>query len=136
MGPSARPTGAKSQPLPSPCMMNGPFRRYEVRLVYTDPLLLLLVPPDVLLALAPRPTLGVGRRPVVEDAAIVRPHPAPLRGHYVLVARRLAPSRLVYPLGVGARVDPTAARRRTIRREIQEVVYRLAVGDGVAVYLL
>ena len=89
----------------------------EVRHVVARPLALLLVPPDVLLALGPRPALGVGRRAVVEHAAVGRPRPRPLgrdpaaRG--VEVAGFAAP-RLVDAVGVAAGVDP-AARGRACR---------------------
>src|SRR5690606_38405545 len=63
--------------------------------VVAGPLPLLLVPPDVGLALAPRPPVGVGRRAVVEDAPVRGPDPAPLVGHPVLLAPGLAAGGLV-----------------------------------------
>ena len=97
-GPSSRPLGEYSQPRPSAIMMNGsspeiasmPLRRRpapgttgllsdrEVGHVVARPLPLLLVPPDVLLALGPRLAGGVGGRAVVEHAPVGGPRPAPL----------------------------------------------------------
>ncbi len=86
----------------------------EVGHVVAGPLAGLGVPPDVGLALAPRPSLGVGGRAVVEHASVGRPRPAPLAGHPALLAAGFATGRLVHPIGEHAAVDPTAARRGAV----------------------
>src|SRR5690606_21659477 len=72
------------------------------------------VPPQVGLPLAPRPAFRVRRGPVVEDAAVARPRPPPLRRHPRLLAAWPSPGRLVDPAGVAAAVDPAAARRAAV----------------------
>jgi hypothetical protein len=107
----------------------------EVGYVRAGPLALVLVPPDVGLALAPRPALRVGGRPVVEDAPVHRPHPAPLAGDVVLLVARLAAGRLVDAVLVDAGVDPAATHRGAVGLELGEAGQRGAVGDAVAVDL-
>src|SRR5437868_14268864 len=43
---------------------------FEIRRIVADPLLLLRIPPDQLLALTPRPAIGACRRAVIEDASV------------------------------------------------------------------
>src|SRR5918998_5833660 len=88
-----------------------PLGRGEVGDVVADPLALLLVPPDVLLPLRPGFALGVGGGPVVEDAAVRGPGPAPLVGRQGLLRPGLASPGLVDTASVGAGVDPTTAGR-------------------------
>src|SRR6184192_1563836 len=45
----------------------------EIRSVEPSPLSFLLIPPDQLLALAPRLSIRTRRSPVVNDAAVIRP---------------------------------------------------------------
>ena len=97
-----------------------PLGRREVGDVVADPLALLLVPPDVLFPLGPGLALGVGGGPVVEDAAVRGPGPAPLVRRRGLLRPRLAPPGLVDAAGVGAGVDPTTARRRAVVLELGE----------------
>ena len=104
-----------------------PLGRLEVRHVLTGPAAGLLVPPDVLLPLAPRLALGVGRGTVVEDPAVQRPRPAPLGGHRVLLLARLAPGGLVDLVGVDAAVDPAAAGRRAVVLHLHVARQRRAV---------
>src|SRR5215212_410312 len=113
-----------------------PLGRGEVGDVLADPLALLLVPPDVLFLLGPGFALGVGGGPVVEDAAVCGPGPAPLVRRRGLLRPRLAPPGLVDALGVGARVDPTSTGRRAVVFELGEAADRPAVGHGVAADLL
>src|SRR5918911_2054912 len=72
----------------------GTLGRYEVRLISTGPLLLLLIPPYELLAFAPGLSFGVCRSTVVEDAAVVRPRPGPPPRHQQLLPRPLASAGL------------------------------------------
>src|SRR3982751_136259 len=55
----------------------GGFVFGEVGSVVAGPLVLLLVPPDKFLALAPRLAVGTRRRAVIKDAAIGRPRVSP-----------------------------------------------------------
>src|ERR671930_2612592 len=52
--------------------------RLEIGDVLARPRALLVVPPDVLLALGPRPPVRIGGRAVVDDAAVGPPTPRPL----------------------------------------------------------
>src|SRR5918995_3532012 len=113
-----------------------PLGRREIGDVVADPLALLLVPPDVLFLLGPRLTLGVGRGPVVEDATIRGPGPAPLVRRRWLLRPGLAPPGLVDAACVGSGVDPTTTRRRAVVLEIGEARDRLPIGHGKAAYLL
>src|SRR5215211_7571654 len=92
----------------------GSLGRREVGDVVADPLALLLVPPDVLLPLGPGLAIGIGGGPVVEDAAVRGPGPAPLVRRLGLLRQGLAPPGLVDAFGVGAGVDPTTTGRRAI----------------------
>src|SRR5690606_12031079 len=116
--------------------VGGRLGPLEVGDVVAGPLPLLLVPPHVGLALAPRPALGVGRGTAVEDATVGRPHPAPLQGHPVLVAAGLAPGGLVDAVGEDTRVDPAAAHGGAVAAQLGEARQRAAGGDLVAVDLL
>src|SRR5207237_10421810 len=82
----------------------------EVGHVVPGPLALLLVPPDVGLALRPGPSGGVGRLTVVEKAPVGRPGPPPLGRNPALVEAGLAARGLVRAAGEAAAVDPAAAR--------------------------
>src|SRR4029077_8250664 len=53
------------------------FRPREVGYIESCPLFVLLIPPNELLALAPRPSIRAGRGAVIEDAAVGRPRQAP-----------------------------------------------------------
>src|SRR3712207_1992714 len=89
----------------------GPLVLGEVGDVVARPRPLLLVPPDVALALRPRLPVRVGGGAVVEDPAVGRPRPAPL-GRDGAARRvevtRLAPPRPVDAAREAARVDPAA----------------------------
>src|SRR5690606_32204365 len=103
-----------------------------------DPPALLLVPPDVALALAPRAPLGVGGGSVVEDAAVQRPCPAPVVGYLVLLAAGRAVRRAVDPTGEDTRVDPAPAGRGAVGSHVGEGFQQLPgplTGEVVAVDL-
>ncbi len=104
----------------------GAFVGLEVGDVEARPLPLLLVPPDVLLLLAPGLALGVCGGTIVEDAAVRRPRPAPLGGGVGLLGPGLAAAGLIHAVGHYARVDPTPARRRAIILQISKPIHRLA----------
>ena len=119
--------------------VGGGLVRREVGHVVAGPATLALVPPDVSLALGPRPALGVRRGAVVEQATVCRPRPPPLRRHPAaggVEVARLAPPRLVDAVAHHAGVDPAAAGGAPVRAERAEAGHRLAVRGGVAVYLL
>src|SRR3954447_9385119 len=99
-----------------------------VRVVAPGPLPLFLVPPDVPLALGPRPALGVSRGAVVEDSRVGGPGPAPLARHPVLLGPRLLARRLVGALLVNAGVDPRAARGRAVLLELLVLRDQLTLG--------
>ena len=105
-----------------------PLRPREVGHVVAGPLALLLVPPDVGLALRPGPAGRVGRSPVVEQAPVGRPRPPPLGGHPALLRARLAAGGLVHAAGEAAAVDPAAAARRAVRLQLGEGRERRPVG--------
>src|SRR5215210_5389856 len=105
----------------------------EVGNVVADPLALCLVPPDILLALAPGLPFRVGGGAVVEDTPVHRPRPAPLQ---VRVVAGLAAAGLIDAFGVDSGVDPTPTRRRAVVLELGEPTHRLARLDLVAAYFL
>jgi hypothetical protein len=128
-----RPTGAKSQPCPSPFTMKVRRRdgvvalrrrgravgrrlgRLEVSHVVSDPLLLLLVPPDVLFPLcstaSPRGRPRRGCRGRGGWPAMPSPTRAAALGCSVQGFLRLA---WLIAVGEDAAVDPPAARRRAV----------------------
>src|SRR5690606_10735603 len=93
----------------------------EVGHVGADPPALLRIPPQIRLAFAPGASLRVGGRPVVEDAPVQRPCPAPFGGHPVLFGVGFAAGGLVDAVGVDPAVDPAAAGGGA-------VVFELGVG--------
>src|SRR5204862_7985578 len=93
------------------------------------PLALLRVPPDVALALRPGLAVRICGGTVVEDAAVVRPGPAPLLRHPILLGVRLAPGDLVDLILVAAGVDPAAARRGAVVGEVQVAGQRAVVHE-------
>ncbi len=111
-GPQDRPTQRKSAG-------QSQHRRGEVGLIVADPAALLLIPPDVSLAIRPRSALGIGTGAVVHDAAIVRPGEAPFRLHRISgdapIARPIAAR-----LGKDAAVNPAAACRRAVVLQLGE----------------
>src|SRR5919206_1229602 len=107
----------------------GGLARCEVRDVVAGPLPLLLVPPDVLLALAPGPALVVGGGSVVDDVAVHRPRPTPFEGYPVLLAPGLAPVGLIDLVFVDAAVDPAPAGGRAV------VLEHGVAGQGVVVLI-
>src|SRR6478672_1891887 len=93
-------------------LMVGRHFRFEIRSVRAGPLLLLVVPPDQFLALAPRLAVWPRRSPVVNDAAIVRPREAPAVPEQPL---GLALERLVLAeVRRHPAVDPATRRGRAV----------------------
>src|SRR5205807_3034440 len=97
-----------------------PLRPREVGDVVAGPRALLLVPPDVGLPLRPGLPRRVGRRPVVEQAAVGWPGPSPLRRDPALVQARLAAGGLVHAASEAAAVDPATARGRPVGLQLGE----------------
>ena len=101
--------------------------RREVGVVAAGPRALGRVPPDVALALGPRPPVGVGRGAVVELARVGRPRPAPFAGDPVLLGVRASAGGLVDAVGVDARVQPRAAGGRAVVLELLVLRHERAV---------
>src|SRR5579884_3559549 len=79
----------------------------EVRNILASPLALVLVPPDQLLAFAPRLAIRTRRCAVVQDATIRRPREAPSVAEIIV---RLAHVRdVVSRFGMNAGIDPATA---------------------------
>src|SRR5262245_59079102 len=68
------------------------------------------IPPDILLVFRPRPSLRIGRCPVVKNPPIARPGPTPFRSYPILLVMRLSASGLVDPIGIAAGIDPATTR--------------------------
>src|SRR5664280_2143119 len=100
---------------------------HEVGHVVTGPLAVLDVPPDVLLALAPRLALGIGRGAVVEDAAVRRPRPAPVEGGEGLLTAGLAVGGVVDAVGIHPGVDPATPGRGPVGLHLGVGAQRLAL---------
>src|SRR6202044_3906345 len=101
----------------------GPLGRRKVRHVIARPLLLVLIPPDVTLALRPRFTVRIGAGPVVEDPPVRGPRPRPLRRDDPARSADVPgdpPTRLIDPVLVNAGVDPAAAGRRAVAVQLVE----------------
>src|SRR5437016_6113543 len=89
-------------------------RREVGRVTEARPFVLVGIPPDVALALRPRPPIGIGGRPVVEDPDVLGPRPPPLGRDPVLLSARLLACRLVDAVLEDAAVDPRAAGGRAV----------------------
>src|SRR5919112_252317 len=79
--------------------VGGRLGRLEIGNVVANPLLLLLVPPNVLLVFAPGLSFGIGRCAVVENTAGWRPPPAPLPGPQRVLASPPSPPGQVLSTG-------------------------------------
>src|SRR4051812_23641303 len=110
------------------------FRRDVIGDVKTRPSPRPPVPPDQLLALAPRRTVRACRGAVVEDAAIGGPREPPAVTE--IIARPALVGAIAPRLGIDARVDPATARRRAVGLQLCEAGEQRAVGDATAVDLL
>src|SRR6266536_2757030 len=93
------------------CIIRG-FVQLEVRHVYAGPLLLLLVPPDVLLAFRPGATLRISRGAIVQDAPVGGPGKAPLQERIPLWITR--GGTVIARLWVDPAVNPRAAGRTAV----------------------
>src|SRR5205823_316723 len=98
--------------------------------VLARPASLLLVPPDVTLAFGPRLAGRVGGCTVVQDAAVRRPRPRPLRRHPALLRAGLASGGLVDLVGEAAAVDPASTAGGAVRLKLGVGGERRAVGAG------
>src|SRR5690242_12352844 len=97
----------------------GPFALFQVSghagrhffvvigIVETGPLLLLLIPPDKFLPLAPGLTVGARRCTVVDDAAVIRPGESPAVTKQVFRIALERPISICFR--IDAAVDPSAA---------------------------
>src|SRR5438309_5478159 len=108
--------------------------RRKVRIVAARPLVLRGVPPDELLALAPRLPIRTRRGAVVDDAAVLRPRKPPTMSKEVV--RLLALRKVLALFGIMPAVDPTSGCGRTVVFQVVEVRDQLTVRQRVAVDLL
>src|SRR5699024_10351138 len=79
---------------------------------------LLVIPPDVLLALAPRSPVRVGGGPVVQDSSIAGPCPAPIPLARARPTARYTIGSLVDTVGVHTGIDPAARGCRTVGQQL------------------
>src|SRR5665213_4256298 len=109
----------------------GLFVRLEVGRIDAGPLLLLLVPPDVFLALGPGSALRIGRGAVVHDPPIPGPGETPflLRPDASAVA---VAGAVAVVFGEDAGIDPTACGGRAVVLALAEFLEELGLaGFGV-----
>ena len=76
------------------------------------------VPPDVLLAGAPRPPVGAGGGAVVEQPAVRGPHPRPVGVHPFLLGLGRTQRGMVHAVGEDPGVDPAAAVGGAVRAHL------------------
>src|SRR2546426_8496334 len=99
-----------------------------VRVIEPSPFLLLFIPPDQLLALAPRPSIRTRRRAVINDAAIVRPRKSPAMPQQVF---RLAFIRAIAAfLGIHSAINPRPAGGRPVVLQFLNVFQLLSSCAG------
>src|SRR5579864_8680861 len=110
------------------------FCRCEIGNIIPEPFLLLCIPPDQFLALAPRRAIGSRRSTVVEDAAIAGPGESPAMT--VKIFGLAFSGKILSRLGKDAGVNPTTARSGTIGFQIFVSRHQLAVRRGPSVYFL
>src|SRR5699024_6641933 len=96
------------------------FGGREVGDVVPGPGACVLVPPDQLLALAPRPSLRIGGGPAVEDPPTGGPGPPPGGGAPGLVPAERAAPGLVKAVRVDPGVDPAPAVGRAVAPHLGE----------------
>ena len=99
----------------------------EVRHVIANPLSFVSIPPHILLALRPRSAIRLRRSAVVEQAAVCRPHPAPLRSNLILLRTRNLAGGLINTILKHASVDPAATRGAAIIFHLHEGRQKLAL---------
>src|ERR1700679_50634 len=93
--------------------------------VVSSPLLVVLIPPNKLLALTPELTIGTRRGAVVDDAAIVWPGKAPMVAEFAL--RISFQGTVVTFLRKNAAIDPRSAGGRSIVLEVFDLSELLTV---------
>src|SRR5699024_10985396 len=71
-------------------------------------LLFILVPPQILLAFAPRFTRWIRRSPVIQNSSVCRPSPCPFWVHRCLVLLCWTASRLIHTVGVDTGIYPAS----------------------------
>src|SRR5438309_24810 len=107
---------------------------FVVRIVQPGPMFLFFVPPDQFLTLAPGLAVGPRRRPVVNDAAIIRPRESPS------MTKKVFGFSLVSPVATFLRkyaaIDPRSARGGSIFLEILDVLQQFAIRQRIAIDLL
>ena len=106
----------------------GRFRLGKIRHVETGPFAFFLVPPDELLALAPRFAIRLGAGAIVDDAAVTRPRETPA---VTVGTVRLAAVALVDLVrAVAAGVNPAARRGAAVVLQSEVIVELTPVVRG------
>src|SRR5579883_475598 len=95
------------------------FLLLEIGDVVAGPLAFLLVPPEVFLTLAPRPSERIGRGAVVKQPAVCGPSPSPLRRDPALPVSGLAICGLIRLVFENAAIDPAAAGGGAVGLELR-----------------
>ncbi len=112
----------------------GPLLFVEVGTIKPGPLLLVFVPPDQFLALAPGLTVRPCRRAVVQDAHVVRPRESPAVTQ--VVDRLTFVGNVLVFAGMNAAVNPTATGGGAVGLQVFVALKLLARGEVAAVDLL
>src|SRR5579862_6628137 len=96
-----------------------------IRIVESRPFLFVLVPPDEFFPLAPRLAIRPRRRPVVNDAAVVRPGEAPAVAEQVFWLSFIGAISIFFR--ENAAIDPRSAGGRPVIFQVLNVAQLLAI---------
>src|SRR5581483_5303399 len=91
-----------------------------VGIVQDGPFFLLFIPPDQLLAFAPRLSIGTCRSTVVNDAAVIRPGKAPPMSEQISGIPLVG--AVIAVLGIYTAVNPRSASCRSIILQVTNVL--------------
>src|SRR5438132_12767103 len=103
----------------------------EIGSIQPSPLSFLLIPPDQLLALAPRLSIRTRRSPVINDTAVIGPCEPPTVSQITLRLTFVGP--VLIGIRKHTRINPAAASRAAIFFERLETGQQLAIRHSAAI---
>src|SRR5579885_1082224 len=107
----------------------GCFIERKIWYIVSGPLLLLLIPPDVLFPFRPGTPLRISRSAIIQDAPVGRPGEAPLQIRIAIGYTRCC--SVIARFWIDSAIDPGAAGRAAIAFQRNEVWYMGSVSESI-----